>query len=226
MPEAILSVKDKLKKAKPQRRSYRMNLRGDIVVQIQQLEQDLEVAREAEADSSAQPRLGGPDTRTSTQVAQRIKDLEAEMDDGWLDLTLEAVPWAKWRDFKMANPPVEDDATDKNLDFHFAALTESDLLKECVVDPDLDAEDWGQVFAVCSPADIQEFALTCYLMHERTLDVPKSLRASAVLARSAAESKQQQGSESANDASTGGSPKSSTSTSTPTEPDVEPPTPT
>lgn len=228
MPEAILSAKDKLKKAKPQRRGFRMNLRGDVVVQIEQLESELDDARQREIEkreTGGKERLY-PETRESTALAQRIKDLEAEMEDGWLDFVLEARPWSEWRDFKLANPPQENDEQDKAVDFHFSALVESDLLKSCVVEPELDAEDWETIFRVCSPADIRNLGLQAFIMHERVLDIPKSLRASALLAQSDAVSRQQHASESASEGSTDGSPSNGTSTSTSKETESEPPEPT
>lgn len=224
--EAITNVKDKLKKAKPQRRSFRMNLRGDVVVQIEELEAELSDIRDRERESSAQQRLGGPDTRDSTALARRIKDLEAEMDDGWLDLVLEARSWAEWRDFKLQNPAVEDDKQDENVDFHFSALVEGDLLKACVVEPELDAEDWDTIFRACSPADLSNLGLQVFVLHERVLNIPKSLRASALLALSDDGSKQPQGSESPSDGSTAGNQPSGTSTTTETATAAEPQTPT
>lgn len=175
---AVLSAKDRIKGARKQRRSTRINLRGDLVAQIEQLEAELRDAMDAEQQQSR--RLS--DTSASTGLAERIEQLRTQMAHEWLDLTLEQRGWADWRQFKAANPPREDDDYDKLVGCNFDVLVQ-DFMPTCVIDPVLDAEDWAGLFERCAPADLRDLGAAVYNMHEAGLVVPKSRLSSAVRAR-------------------------------------------
>ena len=205
-----LSAKELIKGAQRQQRSTRINLRGDLRAQIEVLEMELEDERGKESEG---PRSNArlTDVSPTLAIANRIKALEEEMANNWLDLTLEAKSTKEWRAFKAANPPRENVDEDGIVSMNFDNLT-FDFMPKCVVEPELDAEDWEGLFDKVAPADLRELGGMAYALHERVSDIPKSRLASVIRARSADDSEPQNDSESASDASTDGSQSSSPST--------------
>lgn len=221
MPDT-LSIKERIKGARRQRRSHRINLRGDMVVEIERLEAKLEKHQQSQQNrvAAGAARLGGQslDTAESERIAAQIQTLREEMDDQWIEFVFEARPYADWKDFANAHPPKDDDESDKVAGLDWDVLV-SEYMPTCVVEPELDAEDWGNLFSNCSPADLRDMAGTVYAIHQRSTDVPFSRAASAVLRLRAADSELPEPGASVSDGSTDGSQPSSTSTSTTTTDD-------
>lgn len=215
-----MTAKDRIKGAQRQRKFARINLRGDLVAEIESLEQQLETLRDSDRVAGSPLRM--TDIPEQTILAERIEGLREQMGEEWLDLTLEQQSWHDWRAFKTANPPREGDDYDQLVGVQFDALVE-EFMPKCVVDPKLDAEDWEGIFQKVSPASIRDLGGVAFSLHEITLDVPKSLVASVVMRRSEGASAQPEPGESASDGTAGGSHLSSTSTTTPTESSPEPP---
>jgi hypothetical protein len=182
-----MSVKDRIKGARRQRRSFRINLRGDLVAEVERLEAELEDAVEADRAPNANRRLGQKKSPL-VSLAEKIDAIRDAMGAEWLELELEARPWAEWRDFKNANPARDEShVLDQNAGLNFDALTE-EFTPRCVVSPALDDEDWQGLFDKCAPGDLRNLAGVVFSLHEAGLDVPKSPTASAVRTRNAADS--------------------------------------
>jgi hypothetical protein len=179
-----LSVKDRIKGAKRARRTHRINLRGDLVAEIERLNDELVDAQDRErSDTSKRLAQQSP----SLAIAKRIEKLRAEMADDWLELTLEAQTFADWQEFKNGHPAREDNDYDKIVGLDFDALA-NDFMPRCVVEPELDEEDWDGLWDKCAPADLRDMAAVAFSLHEQTLDVPKSRLASALTARNGEDS--------------------------------------
>ncbi len=212
-----LSVKDRIKGAKRERRVYKINLRGDLVAEIERLEGDLDKQQDEDRRTGA-TRAGmlvpvKPDYTEAGVLARRILALREEMNDSWLELTLEHQGWDRWQEFRLTHPAREDAETDKVAGFNFDALVR-EFMPTCVVEPELDGEDWEQLFAVCAPGDLRDLGGVAFAMHERGLDVPLSRAAFATIARINADSGPLAPGESPSDDSTDGPQQSSTSTTT------------
>lgn len=179
-----MSVKDRIKGAKPQRRSARINLRGDLVAEIEQLSTELRDVMDSERESTAPKRLASKSP--TTVLADKIEAKRKEMADEWLDLELEQRPWSVWREFKNANPPREEPQYeyDQVVKVNFDALAGT-FMPTCVVEPELDKDDWVGIFDKCAPADIRDLAALAFSLHEQGLQIPKSPLASAVRSRNA-----------------------------------------
>lgn len=189
-----LSVKDKIKGARRARRTKQINLRGDLVAELERLDEKLNDQLARERDSSApgrmhQPKDGKPGTLESARIAQQIKDLEAEMEDNWLELTFEHQGFDAWEQWKDQHPPKDDDETDKYAGCNFDALM-NEYMPRCLVEPELDSEDWANLRDKCSPGDIKDAAMIVFVLHTRELNVPKSRLASATLLRKPDDSEQ------------------------------------
>lgn len=180
-----MSVKDRIKGAKPQRRSARINLRGDLVAEIEQLVTELRDVMDNERETASTRRLASKSPTKA--LADKIDAKRKEMADEWLDLELEQRSWAVWREFKNANPPRDDNEYDQMVKVNFDALAGT-FLPTCVVEPELDKEDWDGIFTKCAPADIRDLAALAFSLHEQGLQIPKSPLASAVRSRNAEDS--------------------------------------
>lgn len=185
--KSTLSVKERIKGAQRQRRSTRINLRGDLVAEIERLDTELREVQDAERNAQASKRLGGHSE--ATVIADRIESLRAEMSEHWLELVLEAKPFNEWRAFKAANPAREDNDYDGLVGVNFDVLV-FEFMPRCVIEPELDKEDWEGLFDKVAPADLRDVGAVAFSLHEQGLDVPKSLRASAIKRGSADDSEQ------------------------------------
>lgn len=179
----VADVKARIRGARRARRVGRLNLRPDLVAEIEALELELADARAAKADSKAVTgRVGAKTPEAKTQ--ERIEELRAEMASEWLDLTLEARPFAEWREFKSAHPPSDDDEYDRTVGVGFTSLV-TEFLPRCVVDPSLDDEDWRGLLDLAAPADLRDLGGVVYNLHEAGSSVPLSRAASAATRRPA-----------------------------------------
>lgn len=209
----VQSAKDRIRGARRPRRTGRLNLRGDLRAEADQIEQRLVDLRSAERVEGPPRRLG----QKSEQLvlAERLKALHDEMGDSWLDLVLEAVPFADWREFKAANPPSEEEY-DRQVGVDFTALV-SQILPRCVVEPELDAEDWRALLSTAAPGDLRDLGGKVYALHETGSGVPLSLTASAILRTSGEPSEPPAPGASPSAGTPAGSPPSSTRASDPTD---------
>lgn len=221
MSNTVKSVKDKLKGLQRPRRAFRLNTRGDLRAQIELLDAELVTLRNREKDRPASS-MRITDTSDSQALAARIQGLQDEMEESWLDLEVETQRYADWEEFKRKNPPREGNEVDANAGFNFDKLV-FEFVPKCVVEPELDAEDWEAIFDYCSPADLRNLGSTVYALHQIGTDIPLSRAASAVMRQSDDASELQGPGESASDASAGGSPPNSTSTTT--QPEISPEAP-
>jgi hypothetical protein len=207
------SVKDRIKGAQRPRRTARVNLRGDLRAELESLDRRLADLRSQESPKGAPQRLG--EETEQLLVANKIKAVETEMAKHWLELTLEALPWDEWRSFKASAPPRDGDEYDVAVGLNFDELVRR-VVPQCVVEPELDGEDWDLLFKNCAPADLRDVGGVAYALHESGSSVPLSQAASGVIRRSEEASGPPEPGESPSDATTAGSPQSSTSPLEPT----------
>lgn len=208
------SAKDIIKGASRQRRHVKLNLAGHLVEQVDALEAelfDLQVEEDSKSDAAKKPqRL--TDRSPLLEKAEQIKALQEQMADFWLEVVLEQKPFIEWRQWVETHPPRLPDAegkggdpTDEQLGYNFDALI-TEFVPGCVVEPELDAEDWAGILDKAAPGDLRDLGLRVVRMHTGRLNVPLSRIASDVIARQSGKYAPQELSESAPDDSTDGSP--------------------
>lgn len=208
------SAKELIKGASRQRRRVQLNLAGHLVEQVDTLEAelfDLQLEEDRRPDDAKRSqRL--TDRSPLVEKAEQIKALQEQMAEFWIDLVLEQRPFIEWRQWVEAHPPRLPDAqgkggdpTDEQLGFNFDQLI-TDFVPTCVVEPELDAEDWAGVFEKAAPGDLRDLGLRAVAMHTGRLNVPLSRIASDVIARQSGKYAPQEVSESAPDDSTDGNP--------------------
>lgn len=209
------SAKELIKGASRQRRRVQLNLAGHLVEELDQLETELvelQNQEDSKPDTAKTQRL--TDRSPSVEKAREIEAKQAEMSDYWLELVLEQQPFLTWRKFCEQYPPRKPDASgeggdplglDVDLGFNFDRLI-TNFIPTCVVEPELDAEDWAGIFDKAAPGDLRDLGLAVARMHNGRLNVPLSRIASRVIARQDERYAPQELGESRPDDSTDGSP--------------------
>lgn len=185
-----LSVKDKLKAAKRPRRGLRINVRGDLVAEYDLLDEEAGRLRESTRPGAA--RLTDAGSRISA-VLGRMDEITAEMEEYWLNISLEAQEPKLWRAWKAQNPPRDDNADDELVRQNYDALIE--FARTCIVELDgeagtFDDEDWDRLKEMAAPADLKELGGVAFILHQNSVEIPKSRNASALRATSGDDSMQ------------------------------------
>ena len=178
-----MNIKERLATAKLPERSVQVCLRGDLAAEFDDLEAKLKKARAAEGGR----RLASKGD--AAQIAEQIRDLEDRMSEEMLTVRVRALPRAEWNRVMLQHPPAKDASEgDKAMGVNFEAFM-SDVMPRCIVDPDLDEDDWARLNDVLSSADYGKILDAVWAVNRSEVDVPKSRLASLVMAESAAASR-------------------------------------
>ena len=161
-------------------RSVELCLRGDLVARWQELQREF---TDAERDDKVHDSLAGG---TARPIAEKIKKLQEEMQEHTLVLQLHALPRRKWTALVTAHPPREDNKSDQLLGLNAETFYDA-LVRACVAEPTLDADDWAHLDEVLSDGQWQALNNAAWAVNARDVDVPFSHRASQILASSAPE---------------------------------------
>jgi len=178
------SVKDRLKAAKLPERSLQVCLRGDLQAEFDDLERQLREAREAPAATGK--RIGSkPD---ALAIVEQQAALREQMADEMLDLRIRALPRSEWVALVRGNPPRQGNEGDEAMGVNLEGLMPA-AIPRCVVEPELDDEDWQNLNDHLSSGDYDRLMTTVWDVNRSGVDVPKSRLASLVMAESAADSR-------------------------------------
>lgn len=178
------TIKERLAAAKLPERSLEVCLRGDLAAEHDDLERQLKVARQSEG--GGRKRVGSKsDAKT---IAEKMQAVREQMAGEMLELRIRALPRAEWQALVRKNPPVKDDEGDKALGVNLAGLME-EAIPRCVVEPELDADDWEQLNTVLSAAEYDRLLSVVWDVNRSGVDIPKSRLASLVMTESDADSR-------------------------------------
>lgn len=182
------SIKEQLQAAKRPEHVVTVCLRGDLVAQIEDLDNQLHRTREEEQAASAPgKRMGGKSQ--SLQIAEQIEKLRTEMAESEVSFRLRALSKDRWRELKHEHEAGEDaTGVNQRLGVDIDTLTPA-LLPMVTVDPEMDADDWRQLEQVVSGGDWQRLGVAAVMLHEMGVDIPKSALASLVRQKRDADSK-------------------------------------
>lgn len=188
--DPLKRVRERVRGAQRPRRTARVNLRADLVAEIQRLDAQLVRLRDVDRAQGAPLRVG--QKSENVEVAEQIDRLQSQMQDSWMELTLEARDWDEWRRFKAAHPPREHDDYDQRTGVNFDEIV-SDFARQCVVQVDgedvtLDKQIWSDMLERLAPGDVRDVAGVAYALHEVSSEVPFSRAASVVMRGSAEDS--------------------------------------
>lgn len=193
------TIKERLKTAKLAERSVQVCLRGDLAAEHDELERRLAAAR-------TEVRTAGGEQRGTSQrmgqkseavkLAEQLLALRQQMADEMLDIRVRALPRGDvkdpvsgevvregWQTLVRRHPPKPDDEKDVEMGIDFDALM-AEATPLCIVDPELDEDDWERLNNVLSSADYDRILGAVWEVNRSGVDLPKSRLASLVMAES------------------------------------------
>lgn len=170
------SIDDILGQIRLPERVYPLCTRPDLRGEWEQAEKDL-----ARAETAARGATLAGGSPTVAQIAERIQQLEAEMEQHTFPIKLQALTHKGWSDLLAAHPPREDhdDDTAYNVDTFGVGL-----LSACAMDPVMDDEQAGKLIDSLTIGQWNELFNTLWLLNRSGGDIPKSRRASEALLNS------------------------------------------
>lgn len=174
------NIKDRLAKARLAEKTVRVCLRGDLAAEFESLEQQLKAAIEDERREDTRPRRSGQKPE-SVRLAERQEKVREQMADEMLTLTVRALPQHRWREIVAKHPPREDHDGDRALGVNLQPFA-AEVMPLCIVDPELDDEDWERLNDVISSGDFDRIFDAVWSVNRSGVDLPKSLTASRVMA--------------------------------------------
>lgn len=172
---------DLLKSAKLPEASVPICLRGDLAIQFEQLERELEEAREAEGNSLA-------DGGRVREIAEEIERVRAEMREHTHPFAFRGLPKQKFRDLVEEHPARKDEDDDAVMGVNISTFPQA-LIAACCTDPIMTAEQVHQLCELLTEAQVGELFSCAYSLNKLKVDVPKSVLASEILAKHAQKSK-------------------------------------
>jgi hypothetical protein len=178
----LKNFKAMLAGAKLPERTVEICLRGDLVGDHQAAERELEKAEKQTGNS-----LAG---NGAAEIAERIRALEAEMQESVYTFRLRGLPGPEFRAFKADHPIRIEDGEANKQDAVFGFNTETGftpLTRMCLIDPELDDETWSQLLDTLTENQFEDLAACAWFLNRGDVDIPFSSAASRLMLGSAAE---------------------------------------
>ncbi len=178
MTKRKASLDDIIGAATPAERLVEVCVAGALVAEHQQLERELEQARQADAVTG---RLG---RSTAKDLAEKIQDVERRMREKTYPFRFRAVSPKVWSDLLAAHPDPAGKRSWNSVTFVPAAIAASCVEPDGMSDP----EKVGKLLEVLSPGQQDELFVAAFEANTQAPTVPFSYAASAVLRSSATSS--------------------------------------
>lgn len=173
-------------------------LRGDLIAEIEDREQ--QIARMAADDRVASQRA---------RLGDEIDQLREQMQAASITLRFRALDRLAWADLEGKHPPRKDEETGETNRFDVVGFNVDTLIAEAIpmslVTPKLTAAKLDKLLAVLTDQQYDEIAGTIYRLNKDRVTVPFSVLASAARESSGENSKQPAPGGSPDDGSTAGS---------------------
>lgn len=169
----LKSFKMMLAEAKLPETTVMICLRGDLAADHEAAERELRQAQDRTPDSLAGNGAG--------DIADRITALEDQMREHTYEFRLRALPRLAWRELVAEHPPrkgddgkvVDADLIGVNADTFYDAI-----IRACLVDPELDDGEFGQLTGSVTDRQYDELAEAAWGLNRREVDIPFSHAAS------------------------------------------------
>lgn len=137
-------------------------------------------------------------------TADRIRELEAEMREHSLTLTLRALPRRDWLRLVRDHPERPGDAADRELGVNRDTFFDAVVLA-CIVDPEMTEEQKSRLLDVITDAQYESLSNAAWVLNRKDISVPFSPIASRTTPNTGDTSRRQSDSESRRAGSRGGS---------------------
>lgn len=190
---------DILKAAKLPEDSVPICLRGDLQRRHEELERDLEEARDTDDQGSSLA-----DGGKARKVAEEIQRVEREMREHTHPFAFRALPSREYRELVQDHKPREGDQLDALYGVNMSTFP-AVLIAACCIDPVMTLEQVEELLGLLTEGQMMDLFMCAANLNRGQVDVPKSAAASAILANTALRSKQPERGESPRDGSQGGS---------------------
>lgn len=160
--------------AKLPERTVAICLRGDLVAEHEQLNEQLELLEKKAVDSLAGN--GG------AELAERITALEDEMRQNTYPFRLRGMSGPKFRAFKAQHPiRLKDNGDPERVDARFEFNTETGfepLTRLSIIDPELSDAQWSELLETLTDNQFDGLSAVAWLLNKGEIDVPFSRAAS------------------------------------------------
>jgi type I site-specific restriction endonuclease len=160
-------------------------LRPDLVDAFMDAEEALQAAQ---SKDSANKRLGAAASARTKKLAQRVRELEVEVEKSDVRFEFEAIPKAKFNEITDRHPPRDQNVYDLTVGYNREAV-DDELVRTCLIDPVFDDESWQQLMAVCNPSEWEELVRVVREVNGVMTSAPKSVLASRILDKPAGASR-------------------------------------
>ena len=174
MTAAKTSIADLIGQVKRPEKTVSICLAGDMQAEFEDLERDLEIAR----DKPAEGTLAGGANPMATQIAQQIMELRERMREHSRIFRFRGLPRKEYSDLVAKCPPGDDAPDGAEVDWELFSVA---LVAGCAIEPAMTAEEAGQVADVLTQAQWDSLVTAAFSVNKRDVDVPFSYSASAVL---------------------------------------------
>lgn len=175
-------------------------LRPDLIKAWESASDDL-VKGQVDDAASGEGRMAdraGPSANTR-KLAERVQELEAEIEAHAITFTFQALPKDRWRELTEQHPPRKDNRGDAFMGYNQNAV-EDQAVRTCMIDPIFedctkqgcdhgDCGSWQAFVEVCNPSEWNELREAVRRVNGSVTDLPKSHLASQILLRRGATSK-------------------------------------
>lgn len=168
--------------------TFTLCTRADLLAEHGRVDAEL---RTELAKQAADPRLAG----RGTDLAERLQDLQREIEASTVEFRLRALPRRQWQQLLADHPPrqagdgsvVDEDENGVNNETFFPAL-----IRLSTVEPKLQDDTWAALLDPdgehLTDAQYQAWTNKCSALNRRDVSVPFSLAASLTMRHSATES--------------------------------------
>jgi hypothetical protein len=160
-------------------------LRADVLGEIQELEQKLNTMASDESD----PRMVSAEAGDPVQMAQRIRELEAEAAQYTVPLRLQALPRKAWNALVDLVKDVDEETGKSDLNVGklaetaFAGFDHDGQRHSVLVSPEMDEAQKARFLAGLSEAQWEQIVKATWDLNRTVTTVGKSVTASRVLTR-------------------------------------------
>lgn len=172
-------------------------LRGDLQAEWERLNAKL-------AELRAAPGRKLTDNSEASAIAARIREIEGEMKEATLELTLRALPRRDWIRLLRDHPPRKGDEGDKALGLNAETFFDA-LVPRSIISPELNEDQVSRLMDALSSAQYDKLLETAWSLNRRDVSVPFSPLASLTAGSTDEKSGQRSASASPRAASRGGS---------------------
>ena len=174
-------------------------LRGDLTRRFEALERQLEEAQDGDEENSMA--AGG----RALEIAEEMEAVRAEMLEHTHPFAFRALPKQEYRDLLDKHPPREDHKDDVVMGANLHTFPHV-LIQACCIDPVMTLEQVEELCEVLNDGQLYRLFGCALTLNRATVDIPKSVLASEILAKQGPKSKPPAPGASPADGSSAGSP--------------------